>query len=198
MSRGGGEFDRPPYQLTQTVVHASFICGINGQFGVSAISIDTPIPINDGHHRCDAIKTTNKQGSELGGKRISVVMPEDRDHKRSKQMPANLDRRPRHMPCAHTPGAHIPCSRMPGAHVPGAHIPCTHTPGAHMPCTHTPGAHIPGAHVLGAHTPCTHMPGAHIPCTHMPCTHMSGAHMPYVAQPPSFVDHRLSSRGCLR
>ena len=66
--------------------------GRNGRLGKVIIPIDAPILINDGQHRCAAIKAAYEQKPELRNEKISVVIFEDRGLKRSQQMFADLNK----------------------------------------------------------------------------------------------------------
>lgn len=66
--------------------------GENGRIGTLSIPIDAPILINDGQHRCAAIKHAYEQRPELGTEKISVVFFEDQGLKNSQQMFADLNK----------------------------------------------------------------------------------------------------------
>lgn len=66
--------------------------GGRGRLGKVIIPIDAPILINDGQHRCAAIKAAYEQRPELRNEKISVVIFEDRGLKRSQQMFADLNK----------------------------------------------------------------------------------------------------------
>ena len=66
--------------------------GGGGRLGRVIIPIDAPILINDGQHRCAAIKAAYEQKPELRNERIPVVIFEDRGLQRSQQMFADLNK----------------------------------------------------------------------------------------------------------
>jgi len=66
--------------------------GENGLLGKVIIPIDAPILINDGQHRCAAIKAAYEQDSSLGGEKVSVVIFEDKGLQRSQQMFSDLNK----------------------------------------------------------------------------------------------------------
>jgi DNA sulfur modification protein DndB len=66
--------------------------GENGRIGTLRIPIDAPILINDGQHRCAAIKAAYEQKPELRNEKISVVFFEDQGLKKSQQMFADLNK----------------------------------------------------------------------------------------------------------
>jgi DNA sulfur modification protein DndB len=72
--------------------HADPSQGENGRLGTITIPIDVPILINDGQHRCAAIKSAYEQRSDLGSEKISVVFFEDQGLKKSQQMFADLNK----------------------------------------------------------------------------------------------------------
>lgn len=66
--------------------------GEDGRIGTLIIPIDAPILINDGQHRCAAIKSAYEQKPEIGSEKISVVFFEDQGLKRSQQMFSDLNK----------------------------------------------------------------------------------------------------------
>ena len=66
--------------------------GENGKLGKVIIPIDAPILINDGQHRCAAIKYAYEQNSSLSNEKVSVVIFEDKGLKRSQQMFSDLNK----------------------------------------------------------------------------------------------------------
>lgn len=66
--------------------------GENGKLGKVIIPIDAPILINDGQHRCAAIKYAYEQEPSIGNEKVSVVVFEDRGLKRSQQMFSDLNK----------------------------------------------------------------------------------------------------------
>lgn len=66
--------------------------GENGKLGKVIIPIDAPILINDGQHRCAAIKHAYEQEPSIGNEKVSVVVFEDRGLKRSQQMFSDLNK----------------------------------------------------------------------------------------------------------
>ena len=72
--------------------HADPSQGENGRIGKIIIPIDAPILINDGQHRCAAIKSAYEQRSDLGSEKISVVFFEDQGLKKSQQIFADLNK----------------------------------------------------------------------------------------------------------
>lgn len=66
--------------------------GSDTKVGTLFIPLDTPILINDGQHRCAAIRKAYEQNPSLGNEKISVVVFEDRGLKRSQQMFADLNK----------------------------------------------------------------------------------------------------------
>lgn len=66
--------------------------GSDAKIGTLSIPMDTTILINDGQHRCAAIRTAYEQNPLLGSEKISVVVFEDRGLKRSQQMFADLNK----------------------------------------------------------------------------------------------------------
>ena len=66
--------------------------GRSGRLGRVIIPIDAPILINDGQHRCAAIKAAYEQKPELRNEKISVVIFEDRGLKHSQQMFTDLNK----------------------------------------------------------------------------------------------------------
>ena len=66
--------------------------GSDAKIGTLSIPMDAKILINDGQHRCAAIRTAYEQNPLLGSEKISVVVFEDRGLKRSQQMFADLNK----------------------------------------------------------------------------------------------------------
>ncbi|KAF6243634.1 DNA sulfur modification protein DndB [Nitrosopumilus sp. b1] len=66
--------------------------GEDGRLGQIIIPIDAPILINDGQHRCAAIKYAYEKKPELASEKVSVVVFEDKGLKRSQQMFADLNK----------------------------------------------------------------------------------------------------------
>lgn len=66
--------------------------GSDGKVGTVSIPLDAQILINDGQHRCAAIRAAYEQNPSLGNEKISVVVFEDRGLKRSQQMFADLNK----------------------------------------------------------------------------------------------------------
>ena len=66
--------------------------GSDGRLGKLYIPLDAPILINDGQHRCAAIRSAFERDPTLEGERVSVVVFEDRGLKRSQQMFADLNK----------------------------------------------------------------------------------------------------------
>ena len=66
--------------------------GEDGRLGKVILPIDSPILINDGQHRCAAIKYAYEQNPSLGKEKVSVVIFEDRGLKRSQQMFSDLNK----------------------------------------------------------------------------------------------------------
>lgn len=66
--------------------------GENGKLGKVIIPIDVPILINDGQHRCAAIKYAYEQDPSLSNEKVSVVVFEDKGLKRSQQMFSDLNK----------------------------------------------------------------------------------------------------------
>ena len=66
--------------------------GEDGILGKIIIPMDAPILINDGQHRCAAIKYAYDQQPSLGSEKISVVFFEDKGLKRSQQMFSDLNK----------------------------------------------------------------------------------------------------------
>jgi DNA sulfur modification protein DndB len=66
--------------------------GEDGRLGKVIIPIDAPILINDGQHRCAAIKYAYEQNPSLGNEKVSVVIFEDKGLKRSQQMFSDLNK----------------------------------------------------------------------------------------------------------
>lgn len=66
--------------------------GENGRLGKIIIPIDAPILINDGQHRCAAIKSAYNQDPSFGNEKVSVVIFEDKGLKRSQQMFSDLNK----------------------------------------------------------------------------------------------------------
>jgi len=63
-----------------------------GRIGTLTISMDSPLLINDGQHRCAAIKETYFKHPEFQNEKISVVFFYDKGLKRSQQMFADLNK----------------------------------------------------------------------------------------------------------
>ena len=63
-----------------------------GRIGTLTISMDSPLLINDGQHRCAAIKETYFKHPEFQNEKISVVFFLDKGLKRSQQMFADLNK----------------------------------------------------------------------------------------------------------
>ena len=66
--------------------------GSDGRLGKLYIPLDAPILINDGQHRCAAIRQAFEKDSTLESERVSVVVFEDRGLERSQQMFADLNK----------------------------------------------------------------------------------------------------------
>ena len=66
--------------------------GSDSPVGQIAIPLDAIILVNDGQHRCAAIKAAYEQNPSLANEKISVVVFEDRGLKRSQQMFADLNK----------------------------------------------------------------------------------------------------------
>ena len=66
--------------------------GSDAKVGTLSIPLDAPILVNDGQHRCAAIRTAYEQNPSLGNEKISVVVFEDRGLKRSQQIFADLNK----------------------------------------------------------------------------------------------------------
>lgn len=66
--------------------------GSDGRLGKLYIPLDAPILINDGQHRCAAIRAAFEKDPTLEVERVSVVVFEDRGLKRSQQMFADLNK----------------------------------------------------------------------------------------------------------
>lgn len=66
--------------------------GSDGRLGKLYIPLDAPILINDGQHRCAAIRSAFEKDPTLEGERVSVVVFEDRGLERSQQMFADLNK----------------------------------------------------------------------------------------------------------
>ena len=66
--------------------------GDDGKLGRVIIPIDAPILINDGQHRCAAIRYAYEQNPSLGNEKISVVIFQDKGLKRSQQMFSDLNK----------------------------------------------------------------------------------------------------------
>ena len=66
--------------------------GENGRLGTIILPIDAPILINDGQHRCAAIKSVYEHRPEMGSEKISVVFFEDKGLQKSQQMFADLNK----------------------------------------------------------------------------------------------------------
>ena len=65
--------------------------GSEGKAGRLLVPLDAPILINDGQHRCAAIKAVYEENVHLRNERIPVVVFEDRGLKRSQQLFADLN-----------------------------------------------------------------------------------------------------------
>ena len=63
-----------------------------GRIGTLTISMDSPLLINDGQHRCAAIKEAYNKHPEFQNEKISVVFFLDKGLKRSQQMFADLNK----------------------------------------------------------------------------------------------------------
>ena len=63
-----------------------------GRIGALVISMDSPLLINDGQHRCAAIKEAYYKHPEFQNEKISVVFFLDKGLKRSQQMFADLNK----------------------------------------------------------------------------------------------------------
>ncbi len=66
--------------------------GSDGRIGRLYIPLDAPILINDGQHRCAAIKAAFEKDPSLESEKVSVVVFEDRGLKHSQQMFADLNK----------------------------------------------------------------------------------------------------------
>ncbi len=66
--------------------------GESARMGTLRIPIDAPILINDGQHRCAAIRKAYETKPELRGEKIPVVFFEDVGLKQSQQMFADLNK----------------------------------------------------------------------------------------------------------
>lgn len=66
--------------------------GSDGRTGTLSIPLDAEILINDGQHRCAAIRMAYEKNPSLANEKISVVVFEDRGLKRSQQMFADLNK----------------------------------------------------------------------------------------------------------
>ena len=66
--------------------------GSDSKIGTLIIPHDSQILVNDGQHRCAAIKSAYAQKPSLANEKISVVVFEDRGLKRSQQMFADLNK----------------------------------------------------------------------------------------------------------
>jgi DNA sulfur modification protein DndB len=66
--------------------------GENGKLGKVIIPLDAPILINDGQHRCAAIKYAYDHEPSLATEKVSVVIFEDKGLKRSQQMFSDLNK----------------------------------------------------------------------------------------------------------
>ena len=66
--------------------------GSDARLGKLYIPLDAPILINDGQHRCAAIRAAFEKDPTLEAERVSVVVFEDRGLKRSQQMFADLNK----------------------------------------------------------------------------------------------------------
>lgn len=72
--------------------HSTPGTGSDAQVGTLSFPSDAPILINDGQHRCTAIRTAYEQNPSFENEKISVVVFEDRGLKRSQQMFADLNK----------------------------------------------------------------------------------------------------------
>lgn len=66
--------------------------GSNSKIGKIRIPSNARILVNDGQHRCAAIRTAYGENPDIGTERIAVVVFEDRGLKRSQQMFADLNK----------------------------------------------------------------------------------------------------------
>jgi len=66
--------------------------GESGRLGIIKIPLDAPILINDGQHRCAAIKAAYEKNPSLAHEKISVVFFEDKGLEKSQQMFADLNK----------------------------------------------------------------------------------------------------------
>ena len=66
--------------------------GSDAKVGKLSIPLDAEILVNDGQHRCAAIRTAYEQNPSLGNEKISVVVFEDRGLERSQQIFADLNK----------------------------------------------------------------------------------------------------------
>ena len=66
--------------------------GSDAKVGTLSIPLNATILINDGQHRCAAIRAAYEQDPSLENEKISVVVFEDRGLKRSQQMFADLNK----------------------------------------------------------------------------------------------------------
>ncbi len=66
--------------------------GSDAKAGVLAVPLDAAILVNDGQHRCAAIKKAYEENVNLRNERIPVVIFEDRGLKRSQQLFADLNK----------------------------------------------------------------------------------------------------------
>ena len=66
--------------------------GSEGKVGKIKIPSNAKILVNDGQHRCAAIRSAYEQNEDVGSERIAVVVFEDRGLKRSQQMFADLNK----------------------------------------------------------------------------------------------------------
>ncbi len=65
--------------------------GSDGKAGRLLVPIDAVILVNDGQHRCAAIKAAYEDNASIGNERVPVVIFEDRGLKRSQQLFADLN-----------------------------------------------------------------------------------------------------------
>ncbi len=63
-----------------------------GRTGTLKISMDSPLLINDGQHRCAAIKEAYSKHKEFQNEKVSVVLFSDKGLERSQQMFADLNK----------------------------------------------------------------------------------------------------------
>ncbi len=65
--------------------------GSDSKAGKLLVPLDAVILVNDGQHRCAAIKSAYEDNPNIGSERVPVVMFEDRGLKRSQQLFADLN-----------------------------------------------------------------------------------------------------------